>query len=257
MLGAIIGDIAGSVYEFYPVERTDFPLFTPQSKFTDDTVLTIAVADAFIHNKDMAKTIQNYAREYEGRGYGGKFFSWIYDENPEPYGSYGNGSAMRVSSAGWLGNDINEVLELAYKSAAVTHNHVEGIKGAQAVALAIFLARKGSSKYAIQDEISERFNYDLSRSLSEIEKDYAFNETCQQSVPEAITAFLYSDDYESAIRNAIWLKGDADTQASIAGSIAEAFYKEIPQELKNKAYELLPKEFVVTLYEFSEYLRLK
>lgn len=252
MLGAIIGDIAGSVYEFYPVESTDFPLFTKQSKFTDDTVLTIAVADAFIHNKDMSKTIQDYARKYEGRGYGGRFFSWIYYENPIPYGSYGNGSAMRVSSAGWLGKDINEVLDLAKQSAEVTHNHIEGIKGAQAVALAIFLARTGSSKYAIQDEISERFGYDLSRSLDEIEKDYGFNETCQGSVPEAITAFLYSVNYESTIRNAIWLKGDADTQAAIAGSIAEAFYKDIPQYMKEKAYELLPKEFIVTLYEFSE-----
>lgn len=252
MLGAIIGDIAGSVYEFYPVNSTDFPLFTPQSKFTDDTVLTIAVADAFIHNKDMSKTIQEYAKKYDGRGYGGRFFSWIYSENPEPYGSYGNGSAMRVSSVGWLGNSIDEVLELAFKSAEVTHNHVEGIKGAQAVALAIFLARKGFSKEAIKDDISKRFSYDLSRTIPEIEKDYYFNETCQKSVPEAITAFLYSNDYESAIRNAIWLKGDADTQAAIAGSIAEAFYKEIPQELKDKAYELIPKEFLVTLYEFSE-----
>lgn len=244
MLGAIIGDIAGSIYEFFPVESTDFPFFSEQSKFTDDTVLTIAVADAFIHNKDMSKTIQDYAKKYDGRGYGLKFFNWIYSEN---------GSAMRVSSAGWLGKDINEVLDLAKKSAEVTHNHVEGIKGAQAVAIAIFLARTGSSKYAIQDEISERFDYDLSRSLDEIEKDYSFNETCQKSVPEAITAFLYSDDYESAIRNAIWLKGDADTQAAIAGSIAEAFYKEIPQYMKDKAYELLPKEFIVTLYEFSEF----
>ena len=203
MLGAIIGDICGSVYEFYPVDRYDFPLFTPQSKFTDDTVLTIAVADAFIHNKNMTKTIQEYANKYDGRGYGGRFANGMYSKDPEPYGSYGNGSAMRVSSAGWLGNSIDEVLELAFKSAEVTHNHVEGIKGAQATALAVYLARTGSSKYNIQEELMNRFNYDLSRTLPEIEKDYAFNETCQQSVPEAITAFLYSQDYETAIRNAM------------------------------------------------------
>ena len=252
MLGAIIGDIAGSIYEFNPVKSTDFPLFTSQSKFTDDTVLTIAVADAFIHNKDMSKTIQQYAQTYTGRGYGGRFYDWIYKDNPEPYGSYGNGSAMRVSSAGWLGNDINEVLELAFKSAEVTHNHWEGIKGAQSVALCVYMARSNYTKEEIRKEIAQRFNYDLNRTVAEIEKNYYFFESCQQSVPEAIIAFLDSNDFESAIRNAIWLKGDADTQAAIAGSIAEAFYKEIPQELKDKAYELIPKEFLITLYEFSE-----
>jgi ADP-ribosylglycohydrolase len=250
MLGAIIGDICGSIYEFDPIEVREFSLMKYGVDFTDDSVLTVAVADAILYNKDFAITIKRYAQTYPGRGYGGRFYDWIDSESLEPYGSYGNGSAMRVSAVGFYYDTVDEVLEKAKQSAEVTHNHKEGIKGAQAVALAIFLARTNHTKEEIKNEIETRFNYDLSRTLEEIEKNYSFNETCQGSVPEAIMAFLESTDFESAIKNAIWLKGDADTQACMAGAIAEAFYKEIPQYLKDKAFEIIPKEFKKIIDEF-------
>jgi ADP-ribosylglycohydrolase len=252
MLGAIIGDICGSVYEFASVDSYDFPLITDNSQYTDDTVLTIAVADSIIHNHDFAIDIKRYARNYPGKGYGRKFNDWIYSELYTPYFSYGNGSAMRVSPVGFYYNNIDMVMEKAKESAEVTHNHWEGIKGAQATALAIYMARNNHSKEEIKEEIESRFNYDLNRTLVEIERNYYFNETCQGSVPEAIIAFLESEDYESAIRNAIWLKGDADTQACIAGGIAEAFYGEIPDYLIDKAFEVLPKEFLKILYKFNK-----
>ena len=257
MLGAIFGDICGSIYEFHPVESYHFPLLTDKSIFTDDTVLTLAIADAFINNKDIASTLRNYAREYTFRGYGQRFNDWVWDDTSEPYWSYGNGSAMRVSSVGFLFDSIEDVLENAKKSAEVTHNHYEGIKGAQATALAIFLARNHASKEEIKHEIESRFGYNLSKSLAEIEKNYRFTESCQGSVPEALIAFLESDDYESAIRNAIWLKGDADTQACIAGSIAEAFYGDIPDSFKAKIYELLPKELLLVVEQFYTYMDFK
>lgn len=250
MLGAIIGDICGSIYEFYPIEVKDFSLMKYGVDYTDDSVLTIAVADAILYNKDFAVTIKRYAKKYQGRGYGGRFHSWIYSESLEPYNSYGNGSAMRVSAVGFYYDTIEEVLEKAKQSAEVTHNHWEGIKGAQAIALAIFLARTNHTKEEIKNKIQTRFNYDLNRTLDEIERNYHFNETCQGSVPEAITAFLESTNFESAIKNAIWLKGDADTQACMAGAIAEAYYKEIPQYLKDKAFEKIPNEFKEIIDEF-------
>jgi ADP-ribosylglycohydrolase len=248
MLGAIIGDICGSVYEFAPVENYNFPLLREDSKYTDDTVLTIAVADAILNNSDFAISIKKYAREYPGKGYGRKFNDWIYSELYTPYGSYGNGSAMRVSAVGFYYNSIDEVLQKAKESAEVTHNHWEGIKGAQATALAVYLAKTNHSKKEIKKEIETRFNYDLNRTLVEIERNYCFNETCQGSVPEAIIAFLESKDYETAIRNAIWLKGDADTQACIVGGIAEAFYGNIPSYMVDKAFEVLPREFLKIIY---------
>jgi len=252
MLGAIIGDICGSIYEFRSVEEYNFSLITDKSTFTDDTVLTIAVADSIVNNFDFASTIKKYALNYPNRGYGGRFHDWIYSDNLEPYGSFGNGSAMRVSSVGFYYNSIDEVLKKAKQSAEITHNHWEGIKGAQATALAIYLARMGSSKEQIKYEIETRFNYDLNRTLKEIESNYHFNETCQGSVPEAIIAFLESKNYETAIRNAIWLKGDADTQACIAGGIAEAYYKNIPKVLIDKAFEILPRDFLKIIYQYQQ-----
>ena len=253
MLGAILGDICGSVYEFNPVKRYNFPLLTEASAFTDDTVLTLAIADALMNKKDIAKTLREYARYYSWRGYGKRFHDWVWGETDEPYWSFGNGSAMRVSSVGYLYDSLEDVLLNAEKTAEVTHNHPDGIKGAQAVALAIFLARKGASKEEIRHEIETRFRYNLSRTIAEIEKKYYFNETCQGSVPEAIIAFLESDDYESAIRNAIWLKGDADTQACIAGGIAEAFYKATPSHLNHFVYEKLPSALLEVLHQFHMY----
>jgi ADP-ribosyl-[dinitrogen reductase] hydrolase len=250
MLGSIIGDIVGSVLEFKPVKSTEFPLFTPASTYTDDTVLTIAVADAFMEGLDPAATIKEYARADPDRGYGGRFRQWIKSESNAPYNSFGNGSAMRVSPVGFACESADEVLAKAQWSAAVTHNHPEGIKGAQAVALAIFLARKGSDKEYIRKEISTRFNYDLSRTLDQIRPGYAFSETCQGSVPESIIAFLESYDFESCIRNAISLGGDADTQACIAGGIAEAFYKNIPAKLITRSRSKLPAHYLAVIDRF-------
>ncbi len=250
MLGAIIGDICGSIYEFYSVETDSFCLMKKDAHFTDDTVLTIAIADAIMNSRDFVKTIKNYAKRYEDRGYGGRFYDWIYSDSYEPYNSYGNGSAMRVSPIGFYYDSIDDVIEKAKQSAQVTHNHPEGVKGAQAVALSIFLAKKGYTKEQIRQEIEKRFGYDLSRTLEECAQDYTFDVTCQGSVPEAIIAFLDSTDFESAIKNAILLRGDADTQACIAGSIAEAYYKNIPTRLHRKAYEILPKEFVAIIKQF-------
>lgn len=254
MLGAIIGDICGSVYERTPAKDKDFPLIEKLSNFTDDTVLTVAIADAILSNKDFGETLRAYALQYPLRGYGFRFNFWTTSKNPEPYNSFGNGSAMRVSSVGWLCNSIEEVLDVAKQSAEVTHNHEEGIKGAQAVALAIFLARNGANKDEIKKELETRFQYNLQDSYEETCRDYSFDITCQGSVPQAIIAFFASSDYEDTIRKAIWLKGDADTQACIAGSIAEAYYKEIPQELRDKAYEVLPKELIFVFEQFKKIL---
>ena len=245
MLGAVIGDICGSVYEFNPVQNNEeIILFKNGVRFTDDTVLSIAVADSFLHNKDLATTIKEYYRMYpKGKGYGPRFFRWVISKKSKPYNSFGNGAAMRVSSVAYLFDSLDEVLQKAKESAEITHNHIEGIKSAQAVALAIFLSKEGYSKNDIKNEITTRFGYDLDRTLEEIKIDYSYTMVAQKSVPEAIISFLESNDFESAIKNAISLKGDADTQACIAGSIAEAYYKKIPQELVKKAYDILPQDF--------------
>jgi ADP-ribosylglycohydrolase len=217
----------------------DFPLFHVLSKFTDDTVLTVAVAKAILDKEDLAATFKDFTLRYPGGGYGGKYRQWAASDNSMPYNSYGNGSAMRVSPVGWAGKTADEVLSLAEWSAAVTHNHPEGIKGAQSVALAILMARTGKTKEEIRKEISTRFEYDLDRTLAHIRPTYRFDETCQGSVPEAIIAFLESDNFEDAIRKAVSLGGDADTQACIAGSIAEAFYGGVPDALADKALSRL------------------
>ena len=252
LLGAIAGDVIGSVYEFHAPKRTDFALFTPSSRFTDDSVLTLAVADAVISKRGYLESIRTYALAYPHSGYGGFFRRWMYSDHPEPYNSFGNGSAMRVSAVGWAFNTLEDVLRQAEASAAVTHNHPEGIKGAQAVALAIFLARTGAGKDEIRGEITERFGYDLSRTLDEIRPTYSFDETCQKTVPPAIIAFLESEDYEDAVRKAISLGGDADTLAAITGSIAEAFYGGVPEEIAAEVRKRLPDELWQVIERFSE-----
>lgn len=252
MLGAVVGDIIGSVYEFaHPHIKTEvFPLFSPHSDYTDDSVLTVAVADAILGAGDYGRAIKAYARGYPGRGYGGNFAVWIRSEDNRPYNSFGNGSAMRVSPVGWAFDTEETVLQEAEKSAAVTHNHPEGIKGAQAVALAIWLARQKCTKAEIKQAISFRFAYDLSPTLAQIRPTYRFDETCPGSVPQSIVAFLEADSFESTIRKAISLGGDTDTMAAIAGSIAEAFYDGVPAEIVAAAGNILPAEFKSVINRF-------
>ncbi|MGR6835939.1 ADP-ribosylglycohydrolase family protein [Syntrophomonas erecta] len=254
MIGAIIGDIIGSVYEWNNIKTKDFPLFSPECCFTDDTVMTLAIAEGLMDGGTAAAFIQamkKYGRMYPDAGYGGRFGSWLFSEDIHPYNSWGNGSAMRVSPIAWMFDTLSEVEKYAEISAAVTHNHPEGIKGAQATAAAIFLARKGKSKAEIKDYIESKYGYNLSRTLDEIRPGYGFNESCQETVPEAITAFLESVDFEDAIRNAISLGGDSDTLAAITGSIAEAAYN-IPEEIKEKALAILDKPLLNVYGRFVE-----
>lgn len=257
MYGAILGDIIGSPYEFdRGTKRKDFPLFSKESTFTDDTVMTIAVAEAFMANnlpmdddtikKRLVESMQKYGKLYPNAGYGGMFRRWLRAKNPQPYGSYGNGSAMRVSSVAWLFHELGLVRHMARLSAEVTHNHPEGIKGAEATAAAIFLARSGLSKPEIKSYIENEFHYNLSRTCNEIRPHYRHVESCQETVPEAITAFLEGESFEDVIRTAVSLGGDCDTLTAIAGSIAEGFYG-IPAELKQECKNRIPKQFVKTL----------
>ena len=253
ILGAIAGDVIGSVYEFNNTRTTDFPLFKRETTFTDDTVMTIAIADAILHNKDFAQTILDYGKRYPNRGYGTSFFNWLAHDTPAPpYNSWGNGSAMRVSAVGFAYNDLDTVLKKAEKTAVVTHNHPEGIKGAQATAAAIFLARTGKNKAEIKAYIEQKFGYDLDFTLDEIRPTFPFDENCQGTVPQSIVAFLESTDYDSAIRLAISLGGDSDTIACITGGIAIAFYKEMSQVIVDKIRrEYLPPAFVTIIDEFD------
>lgn len=251
LIGAIAGDVIGSVFERRNVKTTDFELFSNRSTFTDDSVMTIALADCILNNKQIAPTFQEYGRKYPNAGYGGNFIDWIFQSNPQPYNSWGNGSAMRVSSVGFAYNSEIEVLEQAMKSAEVSHNHIEGIKGAQATAMCIYLARNGKSKQEIKNYVIEKFDYDLSKTINEIRPNYHFDVSCQGSVPQAITAFLESSDFENAIRLAISIGGDSDTIACITGGISQAYYNEIPSDIVNKTLQLLPDEFVKIINEFD------
>jgi len=251
MLGAIAGDVIGSVYEARPVKTTDFELFPPGTRFTDDTVLTLATAEALLSDGDYAGTYRQYGRIFPDAGYGGTFFGWLFSEDAGPYHSWGNGSAMRVSPVGFALDTVDEVLAEAARSAAVTHDHPEGIKGAQATALAVFFARSGESKTRIRSEIQRRFGYDLERSIAAIRSSYGFDVSCQGSVPESLIAFLESTDYESAVRNAVSLGGDADTMACIAGGVAEAFYGSVPSPIAEKVRSLLPQGLVDILDRFE------
>jgi ADP-ribosylglycohydrolase len=252
MKGAILGDIIGSTYETAPVKRKDIDLFPRRTTFTDDTVLTIAAADAILKGLPYREVLHRYARAYPGRGYGGRFLSWIEEDNPAPYNSFGNGSAMRVSAVGWAFTSEKEVLRQAALSAEPSHNHPEGIKGAQATALSVYLARNGSGRNGIRETIEKKFGYDLSRTLDEIRPGYGFDVTCQGTVPEAIIAFLESDSYEDAVRNAISLGGDSDTLACITGGIAESYYGEIPEDIERKGLSYLDRELLEVVKRFCE-----
>lgn len=251
LLGALAGDIIGSRFEWNPTKTTDFQLLHEDCSFTDDSVLTVAVANGILQGGTFAEEIWDFGNRYPGRGYGNNFMRWLSGSKKEPYNSYGNSSALRVSPVGWAYNTVEDVLENAYQSAVVTHDHPEGIKGAQSVALAVLLARQQKGKEAIREEIMKRFGYNLTRSLAKIRPDYTFDVTCQGSVPEAIIAFLESESFESAVRNAISLGGDADTQAAIAGSIAEAYYGPVSEEIASFVKKIVPAEFWDIIKEFN------
>lgn len=251
MLGAIAGDIIGSVHEFLQQKTTEFPLFVTGSRFTDDTVLTIAVAECLMTGRSYVAAFHSYTKKYPDRCYGVGFWRWVESGSRKPYNSWGNGSAMRVSAVAFAFESLDEVLREAKASAEVTHNHPEGVRGAQATAAAIFLARKRATKNEIRREIESRFGYDLSRTIDEIRPHYCFNESCQETVPEAITAVLDSDGYEHAIRLAISLGGDADTLACISGGIAGAMYG-VPAEIAKQALGLLDDDLRKIVTRFCE-----
>jgi len=252
MLGALLGDIAGSVYEHANCKRLDCELFGPGSRFTDDSVLTVATAAALLGDGDYAAAYREFGRRHMDAGYGASFIRWLFSDRPAPYGSWGNGSAMRVSPVGWVCDSLDEVLVAARRSATVTHDHPEGIKGAQAVAAAVFLARGGTSRDELRDYLGTTFDYDLGRTIAEIRPGYVFDVSCQGSVPEALIAFLESSGFEDALRRAISLGGDSDTLACIAGAVAHAYYRELPQWMVERARALLSSDMKVTLDAFLD-----
>lgn len=272
MLGAIIGDTVGSVYEFHNIKTIDFPLFSKKSNFTDDSIMTMAVASWLLtdsqHSMEkLEEAFLSFAKEFPCPmgGYGGGFNRWLF--HPEelgdygsrnfkpgtrhPYYSFGNGSAMRVSAVGWMFDTLEETERVAELSASITHNHPEGIKGAQATAAAIFMARNGSSKDMIKDYISAKYSYNLDRTCDEIRPVYGWEGSCQGTIPEAIVAFIDSTDFESAIRLAVSLGGDSDTLACITGAISEAFYGKMPESMVLKIRELIPEKFKTILQEMT------
>jgi len=250
MLRAIAGDVIGSVHERARTKTKQFPLFVADSTFTDDSVLTVAIADALLHQRDYVDVFHEYFHAYPNAGYGGTFFHWCTNRCRDPYNSWGNGSAMRVSPAAYVHDTLDEVLIEAKRTAEVTHNHEHGICGAQATAAAIFLARTGSSKDEIRHYVEETFDYFLDETIDQIRPTYHFDVSCQGSVPYSIIAFLESDSYEDAVRNAISLGGDADTMACIAGGIAEAFYGGVPEEIRIRTLERLDERLRTVAEEF-------
>ena len=268
MYGAIIGDMAGSPYEFDRGDKTkDFPMFGNGSKFTDDSVMTVAVAEALTNiedwggfvdrrtpeeiKKSLAASMRKWGKKYPDAGYGARFIGWIFNDKMGPYNSFGNGSAMRVSAAGWLYDSLEKTREVARLTSEVTHDHPEGIKGAEAVASAIFLARNGASKKKIKGYITKEFGYDLSRTCDEIRPGYHHVESCQETVPEAITAFLEGRNFEDVIRTAVSLGGDCDTLTCIAGSIAEAFYP-VPNSMIEECKKRLPAEIIAAIEKYKK-----
>jgi ADP-ribosylglycohydrolase len=249
MMGAIAGDMIGSQYESYPTKNKDFHILV--AGYTDDTILTVAVADWIINKSDLIKTIIRYTEKEPHAKYGKSFKKWMWSWDPEPYNSCGNGSAMRVSPVGFAFDSMDDVLKYAKMSAEVTHNHPEGIKGAQAVATAVYSARIGTSKEDIRSEITNRFGYDLNRTMDEIRPGYRPDASCQGSVPESIIAFLDSESFVDAVKNAISLGGDADTMACIAGGIAQAFYKEIPQDIVTEVRARLSPDYKSIVDSFN------
>ena len=264
MLGAIIGDIVGSIYEFDNIKTKDFELFDGECFFTDDTVMSVAVAEALldtqpcdkenvIKNK-LAAAMKKWGREYPYAGYGGHFAGWLRTDDTQPYNSYGNGSAMRVSAAGWLYDDMFTTRYMARLTSAVTHNHPEGIKGAEATAAAIFLARNGASKQDIREYIEKEFSYDLNFTCDEIRSTYYFNETCMNTVPQAIVAFLDGESFEDVIRTGVSIGGDTDTLCAIAGSVAEAYYG-IPEDIGETAKSFLTADLLEVVEKFYNKLQ--
>lgn len=257
ILGAIAGDVIGSVYEFYSTRNYNFELFNDRMSPTDDSVMTVAVADWILHDgelshEELAKTMRKWGRKYPHAGYGGMFSAWLDSDDAGPYNSWGNGSAMRVSPVGFAFNTMEETMEAAKTSAEVTHNHPEGIKGAQATAAAIYLARKGKAKDEIRDYISSTFGYDLSKKCAEIRMHYRFYVSCQESVPQSVCAFLDSTDYESALRETISLGGDADTMGAITGGIACAYYGGMPDDIHDFAMSKLNGDMKDVVEKFDK-----
>ena len=255
IIGAICGDIIGSTREFHPIKTKEFELIPKYSRFTDDTVLTIAIAswilkDEQLRHGTLINEIRHICNSYPRLGYGGRFNHWLNSNNPGAYNSGGNGSAMRVSPVGWIADNLEQTQLIAKRAAEVTHNAREGIKGAVTTASCIYLARTGRSKEFIKEYIEDIFHYDLSRSLDEIRPNYSFEVSCQKSVPESIICFLEADNYEDAVRNAISLGGDADTQAAIAGSIAAAYY-DVPEEIYKECLEILDLPLFEIFNEFN------
>jgi ADP-ribosylglycohydrolase len=256
MLGAIAGDIIGSPFEGNNIKNSSFPLFTSRSVFTDDTVMTVATADCILQNGNFEEFYKKYYLKYPGRGYGFKFSMWAGSPDSRPYSSWGNGSAMRVSPVGFACSRLGGVLKLAQKSAEVSHNHPEGIKGAQAVAAAVFMARRGRKKTKISGYIEKKFGYDLGEPVDSIKKWYKFDSSCQGTVPQAIRAFLESRDFEDAVRKAISIGGDSDTIACITGGIAEAFYGGIPNEIREDVLKILDEDLIEVINRFHKKFRL-
>jgi ADP-ribosylglycohydrolase len=254
MRGAIIGDIIGSTYEFsHKITTKEFELFPYGSTFTDDTVLTIAVYDSLKNNIPLEKSFMKCIEKYPNRGYGGMFFEWILSKEKKPYGSKGNGAGMRVSPVGWLFNTKEDVLREAKRTAEITHDHIEGIESAQAVAMCIYLARNKKSKVEIREYIESKFKYELSKSVDDIRKGYVRSELAIDTIPQSIICFLDSNTFEDSIRNAISLGGDADTLAAITGSISEAFYG-LDEEVWSKAKLYLPNDMLELLEEENVYI---
>tara|TARA_R110001606_G_scaffold399285_2_gene583680 strand:+ start:7957 stop:8748 length:792 start_codon:yes stop_codon:yes gene_type:complete len=252
MIGAIAGDIIGSIYEWNNIKTKEFELFGEYCTFTDDSLLTIALAETILNNGDYTEQLKKYYQRYPNAGYGAMYRRWAVSDGSEPYNSWGNGAAMRISAVGFAFDSLGDVLTHAKQHTQITHNHPEGIKGAQATASIIYLARKGANKAFIKEFVETEFNYDLSLTLEDIRPSYRFDESCQGTVPQAITALLESDDFEDAIRNAISLGGDSDTLACITGGMAQAFYGGVPQHITEKVMSYLDDELKSVAVEFHK-----
>lgn len=258
LFGAIIGDIVGSVYEFSNIKTKDFPFFSPRGFITDDSCMTIAIAHAINEHIQTGSDLQQEAikwmriigHKYPHMGYGYGFAKWLDSDHPTPYNSWGNGAAMRISAAGWFGKSITEVKRLSYMVTAVTHDHIEGIKGAEATAVAIFLARTGKTKSEIAEYITKNY-YDWCASVKELQRNYSWDGSCQGTVPPALQCFFESTSFEDAIRNAISIGGDSDTIGAITGAVAEAYYG-IPDDLLEKAKSYIPEELLQMASELEK-----
>ena len=255
IIGAISGDVVGSLYEFRPIKTKDFSLFSYNSSFTDDTVMTLAIAKWLCEDRNsknvLIKNLKYFGNMYPNAGYGGRFRKWLNQDSPEPYGSWANGSAMRVSPCAWVADSLEEAQSLARTSAVVTHNHPDALTGALATSDAIYLARIGADRDEIRQHIEVRYEYNLSLSLSEIRPGYKFDVSCRGSVPEAILCFLEARDFEDAIRNAVSLGGDADTQAAIAGSIASAYW-DVPENICDETINRLDSFLLGVFIDFED-----